>query len=71
MTIFEKKQCVEPKYVCVPDFCSFYGVGRSTAYKLLRTGKVLAVKLGKRTLVDLESARDYFGTLPSFKGGAR
>jgi excisionase family DNA binding protein len=35
----------------IPEFCWRYGIGRSTAYKLSKEGKLRFVKIGNRTLV--------------------
>jgi excisionase family DNA binding protein len=35
----------------IPEFCWRYGVGRSTAYKLAKEGRLRLVKIGHRTLV--------------------
>ena len=40
----------------IPEFCWRYGVGRSTAYKLAKEGRLRLVKIGNRTLILHEDA---------------
>ena len=40
----------------IPEFCWRYGIGRSTAYKLAKEGRLRLVKIGNRTLVLHEDA---------------
>ncbi|QJU60412.1 helix-turn-helix domain-containing protein [Sphingomonas sp. AP4-R1] len=42
------------------------GLSRATFYKLLSAGEVRAVKSGKRTLIPLESLREYAASLPAW-----
>lgn len=51
----------------VRGFCEAYGVGRSTAYELISEGRLVAVKAGNRTLIVEDSARAWFGGLPTHK----
>jgi excisionase family DNA binding protein len=43
------------------------GVSRQSIYNLLAAGKISARKFGTRTLVDADSVRRYFATLPAFR----
>jgi predicted DNA-binding transcriptional regulator AlpA len=47
---------VETKALRINDFCRAYGVGRSTAYSLINTGKVKSALIGKRRVILQESA---------------
>jgi excisionase family DNA binding protein len=38
------------------EYCAAYGLSRSTAYKLIREGKLRAVKVGGRRLIPKEAA---------------
>src|SRR5262245_11300155 len=40
-------------------------VSRANAYKLIGDGKIIARKLGSRTLIDLQSLDAYLASLPS------
>ncbi len=38
------------------DFCDFYSIGRSTAYLLIRTGKLRSIRVGGRRLIPVDAA---------------
>jgi len=40
----------------VRDFCTLYGVGRSTVYALMRSGKLPDVKIGDKRLIPVDAA---------------
>ena len=48
----------------IPSVTATYGIGRTTVYKLIKEGKLEAVKLGSRTLVLDSSVRALLATLP-------
>jgi excisionase family DNA binding protein len=48
----------------IDDFCSRYGIGRTTAYEEIRTGRLEAVKVGRRTLITEQAAQDWLSSLP-------
>lgn len=48
----------------IPDFCARYGIGRTTAYRLIEEGKIEARKAGRRTLIDADSAARWYAGLP-------
>lgn len=66
------------------EFCARYGVGRTTAWSLRKSGVVLARRLGaeprpdkngdlidhRRVFYDFDSAEAWFNGLPSNAGGA-
>jgi hypothetical protein len=46
---------VVPKYMPIePDWCRFSGMGRRTTYEKLGSGELKAIKIGSRTLIDVE-----------------
>jgi hypothetical protein len=51
-------------YCSITDFCRLFGGGRTSAYRLIAAGRIRAVKRGTRTLIDLQSAHNYFASLP-------
>jgi hypothetical protein len=61
---------ISPRYGTIAEFGRRYGPGRTMAYELLATGKIVAVKLGRKTLVDFASADQYFAGLPRVGGSA-
>lgn len=48
----------------VPEACRISGLSRPTLYRLLGDQKIKAVKAGGRTLIRLDSLRDYLESLP-------
>lgn len=40
-----------PEFIDVRGLCRLYGIGRSTAYRLLAEGQIASVRLGRRVLV--------------------
>jgi len=56
------------KYVTVKVFCATYGVCATTAYdRLINTGAIRAIRVGRRTLIDVDSAEQFFASLPALK----
>ncbi len=54
------------RQLTVKEFCRRYGIGVTTAYKLLGEGAIMAVRYGHRTLIDVESAEAWRKSLPAF-----
>jgi hypothetical protein len=46
----------EPVVLTVEDFRAASGLGKTTVYKLMKTGQLARVKIGARTLITVESA---------------
>jgi excisionase family DNA binding protein len=38
------------------DFCDFYSTGRSTAYSMIRSGKLPSIRVGGRRLIPVDAA---------------
>lgn len=59
----------EPKTVPVAmevnAFCERHTVGRSKAYGLIADGSLVAKKMGRKTLIDVRSARNWYDNLPA------
>jgi hypothetical protein len=53
-----------PKFQTIKQFRAERGVGHTLTYQLIGTGKIKAVKLGAKTLIDVESADAFFLSLP-------
>lgn len=58
------------RYMRLPRFCDHYDIGRTTAYRLFAAGKIRAIKSGGATLVDVQSAENYFNSRQSLQVGA-
>ena len=54
----------ERLYCSIADWVRITGVSRSVTYELLGTGRIKAVKLGNKTLIDFQSGLDYVRSLP-------
>jgi hypothetical protein len=56
-----------PLLVPVKQACTIIGRGQSALYELIGAGKIRAVKSDGRTLVVVESLREYADKLPAAK----
>jgi excisionase family DNA binding protein len=48
---------VEPLAVSINDTVRMLGIGRTSIYRMIKDGRLEAFKLGRRTLVRVESIR--------------
>lgn len=48
----------------VKEFCERYRVGQTTFYAEKKSGRLEAVKVGRRTLISVEAANRWFEALP-------
>ena len=53
------------------DFCDAYRVCRETAYQQIRTGRLRAVKLGRKTLILRADADAWAASLPELRAVGR
>lgn len=56
---------ITPLFITIEDTKRVLNLCHGTVYKLLREGKITAVKHGSKTLVRYESVRDYANSLPA------
>lgn len=54
-----------PKYAPLPKWGAISGLGRSKSYELLGDGKLRAIKVGRRLLIDVEHGLEYLATMPT------
>jgi excisionase family DNA binding protein len=54
-----------PLYASIKDLTKIIGLGRSSIYEMLARGDLTAVKVGQRTLVDVEKARAFLASQPA------
>ena len=54
-----------PEYLPLTKAAHVFGVSRPTLYEPIRAGLIRCVRHGCLSLVDMASARSYFGSLPS------
>ena len=48
----------------IPEFCERYGPGRTKTYEELKSGRLRARKIGKRTVITEDDAEDWLLRLP-------
>ena len=53
------------KYAPIPDWCAISGMSRSTTYEALGRGDLRAIKLGARTLIDVEHGLAWLASMPA------
>lgn len=53
-----------PAYATVPDWCALSGMSRSGTYEALGRGDLRAIKLGARTLIDVQHGLGWLASLP-------
>jgi excisionase family DNA binding protein len=49
----------------IAEVCASANLGRTTAYHLIKTGALRAVKVGRRTVVLAEDLNKFLSSLPS------
>jgi excisionase family DNA binding protein len=61
-TISKSTNEIAKRGIRIPAFCSHYGVGRSTVYRLIKEGKLARLKVGRCTLIDVDDAERWWRT---------
>jgi len=56
-------------YMPINPFCALSGIGRTTLYARLGSGEIRAVKVGRRTLVDVGQALEWLASRPQIQIG--
>lgn len=59
----------EPAAYSVDAFCAAHGVGRTTVYAEIKAGRLIASKVGRRTIILAEHARAWRDALPKLAKG--
>jgi hypothetical protein len=57
-----------PILITIRQFQTEFGPKRTATYKLLKAGKIKAVKFGRHTYIDHQSAKDWAESLPPYQG---
>lgn len=52
----------------IDQTCSLLGLGRDTVYAMIRDGRLVARKLGRRTLITDDDLRQFLAGLPRASG---
>lgn len=58
---------MKPELIPFREWCKNNGFGLTTGYKLLNSGEVKAVKVGKLTFVTQEENKRWASQLPAYK----
>jgi hypothetical protein len=56
---------ITPRYAPITDWCAISGMGRSSVYEALGRGDLRAIKLGARTLIDVEAGLAWLASMPA------
>jgi hypothetical protein len=54
-----------PKFATIDNWIALSGMGRRSVYDYLGTGELKAIKLGGRTLIDVEAGLSWLRSLPA------
>lgn len=65
MTEDDSLDRLEPKYATLPHWCVLSGMSRTKTYYAIGAGNLRAVKLGNRTLVDVDAGLAWLRSLPA------
>lgn len=57
-------QSASQRALSIQEFAQRYGVGRTTIYEEIKSGKLRARKMGKRTLIAVDDAENWLKCLP-------
>lgn len=52
---------VQPLTVRIPEACRISGIGRSKLYELIKAREIATTKVGRITLVPMESLKEFLG----------
>jgi excisionase family DNA binding protein len=66
----ELQRRAQQRAMSLAEFCGRYGPGRTKTYDEIKSGRLRAVKCGKRTLVTEDDAEAWLRSLPTVAGTA-
>jgi hypothetical protein len=66
----ELQRRVRQRVMSLAEFCGRYGPGRTKTYEEIKSGRLRAVKCGKRTFVTEDDAEAWLRSLPTVAGTA-
>ena len=58
---------MDSRALTINEFCDRYGICRETAYQQIRTGRLRAVKVGRKTLIMHADAEVWAASLPELR----
>ncbi len=59
-----KAEPIRAAVLSVNDFCQWAGIGRTAFYAELKSGRLVARKFGRRTIVPMSEAEKWLDSLP-------
>jgi excisionase family DNA binding protein len=60
----ERQRRASQRAMSIAEFCERYGIGRTTAYQEIGSGRLRGRKIGKRTIITEDDAEDWLRRLP-------
>jgi excisionase family DNA binding protein len=54
----------ERQVLDISEFCHAYHISRPSFYREVKAGRLRAVRMGKKVLIPLDAAKEWFETLP-------
>jgi excisionase family DNA binding protein len=61
---------IDAEALTIPEACAVSRIGRTKIYQAINEGRLVARKLGKKTLILPGDLRDYLSSLPLMGRGA-
>ena len=55
-----------PAFASIPTWCELSGMSRSGTYLALKSGHLVARKIGARTVIDVDAGLNWIASKPSF-----
>jgi hypothetical protein len=59
-------KCTERKCFSLEEFCFRNAIGRTTAYKEIKEGRLHPKKVGRRTLITIDEEARWLSSVPVF-----
>lgn len=63
----ERQHRTRQRAMNIDEFCHSYGLGRTSAYEELKSGRLRGRKMGKRTIIAEDDAEDWLQRLPAIE----
>jgi excisionase family DNA binding protein len=65
----EQARRARQRAMSIDDFCQRYGIGRTKAYEEIKSGRLRARKVGKRSIITDDDAEEWLSQLPTIEPG--